>query len=110
MKIKTTRKEIMKGFFCFKVGYCALTNLLRFKQPMAYTSGVNGWNADVYAVSESAIVTGYRPFGQHVPYVIVEKYDNYAQEVLRSDKTREEKEAILDKAITDFVKECRNLK
>lgn len=110
MKIKTTRKEILNGYFCYQVGYCALVNLLFFKQPAAYTSGINGWNADVYTFDNVAIVTGYRPFGQHIPYNLVEKYENYAQDVLRSGNNYDDKKAILDTAITSFIKECRNLK
>lgn len=110
MKIKTTRKEILNGYFCYQSGYCALVNLLYFKKPTAYTSGINGWNADVYTFDNVAIVTGYLPFGQHIPYDLVEKYENYAQDVLRSGKTYDDKKAILDKAITSFIKECRNLK
>ena len=63
MKYKTTRKAIVAGtpannLVC--VGYCDLSNLLWGHEPIAYTSGVYGWNFDVYEVYGKTICTGYR--------------------------------------------------
>lgn len=63
MKYKTTRKAIVAGtpannLVC--AGYCDLSNLLWGHGPIAYTSGVYGWNFDVYNVYGKTICTGYR--------------------------------------------------
>lgn len=61
MKFKTTRKAIVNGstkLVC--AGYCDLQTLLRNHSPIAYTSGVYGWNFDVYEVNGLTICTGYR--------------------------------------------------
>ena len=63
MKYKTTRKAIVAGtpannLVC--AGYCDLSNLLWGHEPIAYTSGVYGWNFDVYEVYGKTICTGYR--------------------------------------------------
>ena len=61
MKYKTTRKAILNGsprLVC--AGYCDLSFLLRDHDPVAYTSGVYGWNFDVYEVYGLTICTGYR--------------------------------------------------
>jgi len=69
MKFKTTKKAIMNsGSRVYSIDYCNLQYLLRPYAPIAYTAGVYGWNADIYYIDGVYIVTGYRPFGEHVDY------------------------------------------
>lgn len=87
-KVKVTKKWVMNGFknvIC--VGYCDLQILLSQKRPMYYTSGVYGWNADVYIYdADTAVVTGYRPFGNvEVDSKTARKYNERAREVTRND-------------------------
>lgn len=69
MKFKATQREINNGYFYkISIGYCDLQTLLNYENPVAYTCGIYGWNADVYSCFPEipwnvAIVTGYRPFG-----------------------------------------------
>lgn len=83
MKFKTTKKAMNKGFFTVSVGYCNLQDLLAYEEPVAYTSGVYGWNADIYTFGNIAIVTGYRPFGnvRGVDYEMIRKYETAAREI-----------------------------
>lgn len=61
MKIKTTRKAIVNGSVNVRcAGYCDLQALLRNHEPIAYTTGVYGWNFDVYSIYGLTICTGYR--------------------------------------------------
>lgn len=61
MKIKTTRKAVVSSSEnLVSAGYCDLQTLLRRHDPIAYTSGVYGWNFDVYQVYGLTICTGYR--------------------------------------------------
>lgn len=61
MKYKTTRKAIVQGSArLVSAGYCDLQTLLRNHAPTAYTSGVYGWNFDVYEMYGLTICTGYR--------------------------------------------------
>lgn len=63
MKYKTTRKSIVNGTPAARLvcaGYCDLQYLLWGHSPVAYTSGVYGWNFDVYEVYGITICTGYR--------------------------------------------------
>ena len=63
MKYKTTKKAIVSGTPANRLvcaGYCDLQMLLRNHAPIAYTSGVYGWNFDVYEVYGMTICTGYR--------------------------------------------------
>lgn len=61
MKYKTTTKALREGACNLKsAGYCDLQYLLTNHNPVAYTSGVYGWNFDVYKVYGLTICTGYR--------------------------------------------------
>ena len=69
MKFKTTKTAINSGYY-YKIciGYCDLQYLLNYENPVAYTCGVYGWNADIYDLNDitgynACIVTGYRPWG-----------------------------------------------
>ena len=63
MKLKTTKKDVMDSYNdIISIGYCDAQFLLRGVDPIAYTVGTYGWNADIYNVNGVAIVTGYRPF------------------------------------------------
>ena len=116
MKFKTTKKEVNEGYSCvLKVGYCELQDLLHYQNPIAYTCGVYGWNADIYNAPEprwggTAIVTGYRPFGFQIPHELCVAYNKKACEILNSqlydyDKTREQ----LNTLIWSLISKCRTL-
>ena len=68
-KINVTRKYVCDSFtniIC--VPYCGLQDLLKYESPSWFTSGIYGWNADVYIIDiNTCIVTGYRPFGNIRP-------------------------------------------
>ena len=78
MKVKVTKKKVMSEMVCISVPYCDLQSLLSFESPVYYTSGVYGWNADIYTKGNVAIVTGYRPFGNKVAGDLIDKYEKKA--------------------------------
>lgn len=67
MKIRTTKKEITSNYDkIINIPYCHAQFILRGIDPIAYTAGAYGWNADIYEITpEIAIVTRYRPFGNY---------------------------------------------
>lgn len=87
MKIKTTRKSINETFsrVCC-VPYCSMQYLTMDIAPMAYTCGVYGWNADIYAFGSTAIVTGYRPFGKEIEKAVINSFENRAKELCQAGK------------------------
>lgn len=93
MRIKVAKKEIVKNFKCFSVGYCDLQTLLNVANPQFYTAGVYGWNADIYTFGNIAIVTGYRPFGKQIDFDIIRKFEDAAQ------KNREKRGELLKKLV-----------
>lgn len=84
MKFKTTRKAVVSMFpRLYRVGYCDLQCLLSFEHPVAYTSGVYGWNFDLYNVGGVGITTGYRNMaGKNIPVELIEKYEGAARAIM----------------------------
>ena len=106
MKFKATKKEILEGYgYTLSIGYCAAQSLLHFQRALAYTSGVYGWNADVYecdAFPGVAIVSGYRPFGYSVNYDLLDHYEKEAAEALKNTATAR---YVVPKILDAFVRE-----
>ena len=76
---------------CFKniidVGCGELQHLLSHKAPDYYTSGVYGWNADIYKINNNTvIVTGYRPFGNIGNWNLAREYFQKALDACEGDK------------------------
>lgn len=113
-KVFTRQKYVNQAYaYKIEVGYCAMPTLLTGTSPIAYTTGGYGWNADIYCINDStAIITGYRPFGNiHPDYEMVEKYENEAKEVWKNyyDKslmTWEECRAAIRQLLVDFCDEA----
>lgn len=111
MKYRTTQKAIKEGYInkiC--VGYCNLQYLLGYENPVAYTARREGWAADIYDFGNTAIITGYAPFGNIRPgYDICKKYENKAEKV-RYDYSLswEEQKEKLHQLINEFIKEVAN--
>ena len=97
MKTQITKKEVLANFNVYAVGYCELQ--IAFKvaemEPIYYTAGVYGWNADVYILKGSAIVTGYRPFGEKLDPLKVKEVERYAKEIAHSGMSGEEKKSLM---------------
>ena len=101
MKYKTTAKELKQGYYhIIGAGYCELQTLLSYKNPVAYSSGVYGWNFDVYDIDGIAITTGYRGMpskNTKTPYQLIREYEKNAEL-----KTAEEKDLL----IKEFISKC----
>ena len=86
MKTQTTKKAIMGAFDnVIRVGYCDMQSALTWREPNFYTSGVYGWNSDVYVInSNTVIVTGYRPFGNvELPREAIDTLNKCAESITR---------------------------
>lgn len=111
MKFKTTKKEMLENANVIAVPYCAFESLLRFKSPVAYTSGVYGWNCDIYDVGSNwYIAAGYRPFGNClVAYDVINDIESRAEKILRDgDLDIRSKRIYLDDLIEE-LKEGRRV-
>ena len=118
MKFKTTSKTIKQNYaqnYILSIGYCDLQFLLKYESPCAYTSGIYGWNYDLYEIDGIAICTGYRgqPKGKNFDYSLVRKYDDKARKILDTRKKDNEtwaqfdnkKRKAMKKLLNSFLKE-----
>ncbi len=82
MKVKTTRKAIVNSSVNIRAaGYCDLQALLYNHEPIAYTTGIYGWNFDVYQVYGLTICTGHRNMpGERLKEIA--SYEDRAKEIL----------------------------
>lgn len=83
MKFKTTAKAIRNnGGRILAIGYCDMQNLLNYKNPIAYTCGVYGWNFDVYEIGIYTICTGYRGMpGKSVNHELLNYFESKAEKI-----------------------------
>lgn len=83
MKYKTTKKAMLNGYtYTIVVPYCTLQNLLAYEVVAAYTARREGWAADIYDFGDTAIITGYAPFGGIKPdYETTQKYEQKAEQI-----------------------------
>jgi hypothetical protein len=111
MKLKTTRKEIknkVASNYLWRVGYCDMQNLLYYKNAIAYTSGVYGWNFDLYEVDGVYFTTGYRNMiGKQVDYELLRKYEQQAGDIIKTwgKHSTEEKQELVNNLLKEFIKE-----
>ena len=105
MAFKVTAKAVRNNYGkIIRMGYCEAQNLFRFAERIAYTSGTYGWNADVFQIdSNTAIVRGYRPFGNvDCNYSLLKKYDEKAKEIYLTEKTENAREKV-EKLLQEYV-------
>ena len=116
MKYHTTKQAVNNGYF-YKIciGYCDLQTLLKYENPVAYTSGIYGWNADIYDSFPEipwnvCIVTGYRPFGNiRSNYDRNRKFEKMASKINNDYSVPYEKRrAKVHKLLVKFITECVN--
>lgn len=110
MKLKITKTQIKNNFVkIYSIGYCDIQYLTYYKNPFAYSSGVNGWACDYYEIENVCLSTGYNPIGQNVDYKILRKYELKAQKIVLNYeldyKTREKK---VNKLLNEFIKTLIN--
>lgn len=108
MKFKTTKKNIMENYnTIISVGYCNLSYLLQYEQPIAYSAGSAGWSCDYYDIDGVIISTGYAPIGNVAPaYGVCHKYNIKAENiVLTHGINRDDKIDIVKGYLREFIRE-----
>lgn len=105
--IELSRTDLQKSVFVFSSGYNSAYNLFtRLTSTPFVSTGVYGWNADIFFSSDyrCALVTGYRPYGFPVN-AIVQKFDRLASDVLASPLPAHKLSEIL-RLQSEFFQEC----
>lgn len=106
MRLKVTRKQLVKNYYCIAVGYCQLQTMLTYQSSPYYTAGVYGWNFDVYTFAYKgcnvAICTGYRGMpGISVPYALEYEFESRAIQIMACKEKN--KRELLDALILEFI-------
>lgn len=104
-KYRTTKKAIREmGDPIYCVGYCNLQNLLRFREPFAYSTRAEGWACDYYSIENFIVCTGYAPIGRKIDYNLCREYDQKAREILCDySLTWEQQRDRLEELIEEFA-------
>lgn len=116
MKLKVTRTKL-KDYDVIQIGYCDMQSIVSLADisPIAYGSGIYGWNYDIYETQYPGVLicTGYRPIGNINGNRIVDKYEKKAKamrektwRVPYSKKGHENNKKKAKKLFEDFVDEC----
>ena len=106
-KLKTTRKAVIDATapaMLKSCGYCDLQNLLYNHSPIAYTTGIYGWNFDVYDVYDLTICTGYRGMpGEDLKQV--REYEKKAADIMAEyERPYEERTEEVENLLKEFCK------
>lgn len=93
-----------------KIGYCHAQYLLKGLEPIAYTKGTYGWNADIYHFNQYYIVTGYRPFGKiDIEWDKLKVYELKAEKIWNDYKVNYSIRKLKTlKLLQDMLKNCCN--
>ena len=106
MKIKTTRKAIVEqSYKIISIGYCDACYLLKYHAPIAYTSGIYGWNFDVYDIDGVTICTGYRNMPGTLEKNVYE-YNKKAKEVVHGTEPEAVKKQAVEDLLHEFINQC----
>lgn len=88
MKEHMTQKRVRQTYdTVLSISYCHAQYLFNNVEPIGYTTRVEGWGCDIYSVYHErgnkmvAVTTGYAPFGKHIGYELVDKYEEKARHI-----------------------------
>ena len=108
MKFKTTKKE-MKSRYDQIVGISDAQYLLKFEEPIAYSTRVEGWACDYYDVEGVLISTGYSPLDSRKTkcnYALVHGYDEQARNIINDyNKNYEQQKEEVTQLLIQFIEE-----
>jgi len=107
-KFKTTKKE-MKNRYDQIVGISDAQYLLKYEEPIAYSTRVEGWACDYYDIDGILISVGYAPLDSRKTkcnYSLVHGYDEQARDIINDyDKSSEQQREEVTRLLKQFVEE-----
>ena len=111
MKFKTSKKEIKNGYYTIiSVGYCQLQNLLKGRNPVAYSTRAEGWACDYYDIDGVCICEGYSPISSQncndLPYDRIKEYETKAEAISGDFGSWADVKVALNDLLNEFISEC----
>jgi hypothetical protein len=109
MKAKVTKSSVKQSFNnILSFGYCDIDYLTKYKNPFAYSCGVNGWACDYYDIEGVCLSTGYSPIGSDVDYKLLRKYELKAQKIVTNyDMKYDLKVKKVNKLLIEFINKTK---
>lgn len=110
MKLLVTRPQVKKNYYrILYCNYCAMQYLLMGKYPIAYNSGVYGWNYDLYDLNGIALLTGYR--GTYGMYINPTEEEKQARAIWENrELSYEKKLELIDSLLRQVINKAVNSK
>jgi hypothetical protein len=107
-KFKVSKKHF-KGDKVLSVGYCQMSWLLNYQEPIAYSTGIYGWACDYYDIDGVVISTGYQPIGVSVDYNLIKSYENKARLITHSVFNHEQRKNAINMLLKEFINQVKGL-
>lgn len=110
MKFKTTKKAIKDGYTnIISMPYCSAQSLLRFVEPIAYTSGTYGWDCDYYDIDGVCVCTGYRTVGAPIDHYKLSSYEHTACIISDSNMSYDDQSTEVNTLLSTMIQEVTNV-
>ena len=106
---RTTKKAMNEDYtHIIGTGYCDLQYLLRFEEPVAYSTRAEGWACDYYDIDGVLISTGYSPIRSKRTkscYQVNHEYDEKARIIFNNyNLTYEERKEQIEALLHEYIK------
>ena len=112
-KVKATKSEMKENYYIISAGYCSIQNLLRYENPIAYSSGIYGWSCDYYDIDNVVISTGYSPINSkrtNLSYETIKAYEEKASHIINETKFKwETKKRKVKELLSKMIKESKEV-
>lgn len=109
-KVRVTKKEMKDNKYIVSIGYCQASTLLRYVEPIAYSTGIYGWSCDYYNVNGVIISVGYNTLNNKntkATYEMINKYEKMARRIDDSITDFDIKFKKINKLLVKFVEESK---
>ena len=107
MKYKATKKDMKRYDQIIGTGADNLQHLLRFHDPIAYSTRAEGWSCDYYDIDGVLISTGYAPLDSKrtfANYALIHEYDTKARNIIANyDINYEDQKKAVNALLSEFV-------
>jgi len=114
MKFKTTKKSIKENYNkILSVSYCNMQNLLKYENPIAYSTRSEGWSCDYYYIGGVLISEGYSPIDnknmKKYNYDTLMEYEDKARSIIYDYSLGyEEQKKQVQNLLVEFVRSLEN--
>jgi len=107
MKYNATKKDMKRYDKIIGTGADNLQHLLKFHDPIAYSTRAEGWSCDYYDIDGVLISTGYAPLDSKrtfANYALIHEYDEKARDINANNEIEyDDKKAMVNELLSEFI-------